>query len=377
MDYDTDSDGLIEITTLAQLDAIRLRPGRRRPPHQRPRLPVRLPRRRCGQRRRNGRRRAAWAAPTATPVVRTCLGYELMGNLNFDTDGDGSTHTAGVGDPGDDYYNAGAGWAPIGGHGETTHQAFTAILDGNDNDIENLYLNLETDAANAGTYVGLFADLTGTVRNVGLAQPYVKNARSGTAAFARTGALAGRNSAGGVVRGSSVTGGSVTGDQSVVTGTPINLVGCLLGYNAGTVRDSHAGCAATATGSDETRDQAGGLVGENAAITVDSVTGAGVGARQPRHRRCDRRPEGGRFGGYQHDRGPGDRQLRHRRCDRHRTPTAAPAACWAGLLPAPMCTAATPPAMSASVAATPSRAAWWGKPTAPAPRSTTVTPPAL
>ena len=111
---------------------------------------------------------------------------------------------------------------------------------------------------------------------MGLANPYVKNARSGTAAFARTGALAGRNSAGGVVRDSSVTGGSVTGDQSVVTGAPNNLVGCLLGYNAGTVRDSHAGCAAMATGSDETRDQAGGLVGENAAITVNSVTGAGT-----------------------------------------------------------------------------------------------------
>ena len=100
-----------------------------------------------------------------------------MSDLDFDTDGDGSTHTAGVGDPGDDYYNGGAGWAPIGGHGETTHQAFTATFDGNDNDIENLYLNLETDAANAGTYVGLFADLTGTVRNVGLTDPYVKNAR--------------------------------------------------------------------------------------------------------------------------------------------------------------------------------------------------------
>ena len=141
------------------------------------------------------------------PVVNTCLGYELMSDLDFDTDGDGRTHTAGVGDSGDDYYNAGAGWSPIGGHGETTHQAFTAVFDGNDNDIENLYLNLETDAANAGTYVGLFADLTGTVRNVGLADPYVKNARSGTAAFARTGALAGRNSVGGIVRDSSVTGG--------------------------------------------------------------------------------------------------------------------------------------------------------------------------
>ena len=211
------------------------------------------------------------------PVARTCLGYELMSDLDFDTDGDGSTHTAGVGDSGDDYYNAGAGWAPIGGHGETTHQAFTATFDGNGNDIENLYLNLETDAANAGVLVGLFADLTGTVRNVGLTDPYVKNARSGGGLFVRTGALAGRNNVGGVVRDSSVTGGSVTGDQSA--GTPISMVGCLLGYNAGAVRDSSASCAATATGAEDSagsRDQAGGLIGENAAIEVNSVTGAGL-----------------------------------------------------------------------------------------------------
>ena len=275
MDYDTDSDGLIEITTLAQLDAIRLDldgDGRPTSVHAyRAAFPV-------GDVGSDAEMGAAgrMGCSHSVPVVNTCLGYELMGDLDFDTDGDGSTHTAGVGDPGDDYYNAGAGWAPIGGHGEATHQAFTAIFDGNDNDIENLYLNLETSAANAGTYVGLFSDLTGTVRNVGLTNPYVKNARSGTAAFARTGALAGRNSAGGVVRGSSVTGGAVTGDQSVVADDAVNLVGCLLGYNAGTVRDSSAGCAATATGTEDYRDQAGGLIGENAAIMVNSVQGAGL-----------------------------------------------------------------------------------------------------
>ena len=158
-DYDTDSDGLIEITTLAQLDAIRLDlDGDGRPTSvlaYRAAFPVGD----VGSDAEMGTAVGRMGCSHGTPVVRTCLGYELMGNLNFDTDGDGSTHTAGVGDPGDDYYNAGAGWAPIGGHGETTHQAFTAILDGNDNDIENLYLNLETSAANAGTYVGLFADL--------------------------------------------------------------------------------------------------------------------------------------------------------------------------------------------------------------------------
>ena len=275
MDYDTDSDGLIEITTLAQLDAIRLDlDGDGRPTSvlaYRSAFPV-------GDVGSDAEVGAAgrMGCSHGAPVVNTCLGYELMSDLDFDTDGDGSTHTAGVGDPGDDYYNAGAGWAPIGGH-DANAQPYTAIFNGNGNDIENLYLNLDTDAANAGVLVGLFADLTGTVRNVGLANPYVKNTRSGGGLFVRTGALAGRNNVGGVVRDSSVTGGSVTGDQSA--GTPISMVGCLLGYNAGAVRDSSASCAATATGAEDSpssRDQAGGLVGENAAIEVNSVTGAGL-----------------------------------------------------------------------------------------------------
>ena len=275
-DYDTDSDGLIEITTLAQLDAIRLDlDGDGRPTAALAYLEA-FPLADIGSDAEMGTAVGRMGCSHGTPVVRTCLGYELMGNLDFDTDGDGSTHTAGVGDPGDDYYNGGAGWAPIGGH-DADAQAYTAIFNGNDNDIENLYLNLDTDAANAGVLVGLFADLTGTVRNVGLTDPYVKNARSGGGLFVRTGALAGRNNVGGVVRDSSVTGGSVTGDQSA--GTPISMVGCLLGYNSGAVRDSSASCAATATGAEDSpssRDQAGGLVGENAAIEVNSVTGAGL-----------------------------------------------------------------------------------------------------
>ena len=275
-DYDTDSDGLIEITTLAQLDAIRLDlDGDGRPTSvlaYRSAFPVGD----VGSDAEMGTAVGRMGCSHSEPVVRTCLGYELMSDLDFDTDGDGSTHTAGVGDPGDDYYNGGAGWAPIGGH-DASAQAYTAIFNGNDNDIENLYLNLDTSAADAGVLVGLFADLTGTVRNVGLTDPYVKNARSGGGLFVRTGALAGRNNVGGVVRDSSVTGGSVTGDQSA--GTPISMVGCLLGYNAGAVRDSSASCAATATGAEDSpssRDQAGGLVGENAAIEVNSVTGAGL-----------------------------------------------------------------------------------------------------
>ena len=66
------------------------------------------------------------------------------------------------------------------------------------------------------TFVGLFADISGggTVRNLGLVNPYVSNTRSGSTSFIRTGALAGRNNSGATVSGVAVTGGSVTATQN-------------------------------------------------------------------------------------------------------------------------------------------------------------------
>ena len=286
-DYDTDSDGLIEITTLAQLDAIRLDldgDGRPTSVHAyRAAFPVGD----VGSDAEMGDAGRMGCSHSA-PVVRTCLGYELMGDLDFDTDDSGSANAA------DDYWNGGAGWSPLGGHSGTP-RPFVATFDGNGNTISNLYINLSTDGADAATFVGLFADIgipgnptaspavpavPGVVRNVTLAEPSVNNVRSGGAAtgstWVRTGALAGRSNAGSVVRGSAVTGGSVTGRQGVVAGNAFNLVGCLLGYNAGTVRDSSASCAATATGADDASDRAGGLIGQNAATDegAGEVTGS-------------------------------------------------------------------------------------------------------
>ena len=277
-DYDTDSDGLIEITTLAQLDAIRLDlDGDGRPTAVHAYLAA-FPVGDVGSDAEMGDA-GRMGCSHSDPVVRTCLGYELMSDLNFDTDGDGSANAA------DDYWNGGQGWTPLGGHSGTP-RPFVATFDGNGNTISNLYINLDTDGAADATFVGLFADIgipgnptaspavpavPGVVRNVTLAEPSVNNVRSGGAAtgstWVRTGALAGRSNAGSAVRGSSVTGGSVTGRQGVVAGNAFNLVGCLLGYNAGTVRDSSASCAATATGANAPPtgiDRAGGLVGQNA-----------------------------------------------------------------------------------------------------------------
>ena len=213
-------------------------------------------------------------ANTATAKVAGCIGYELTRNLDFDTNGSGATYTTSstgtvTGDSGDTYYNGNAGWTPLGGHQETANRDFTATFEGNDYTVSNLYINLATTGANDGNYVGLFGDLaaTGKIRNVGLVDPYVANARGG-AGLSRTGALAGRNN-GGTVSGIYMSGGSVSGNYQIPR-ILSNTVGGLVGWNYGTVRDSYA------TGTVTSSDTAGGLVGyfSGGLVTDSYATGA-------------------------------------------------------------------------------------------------------
>ncbi len=277
-DYDTDSDGLIEIKSLAQLNAIRWDlngdgdPTAANAADYAAAFPGRSEAHGCPD-----------TDDTGTDPG-PCLGYELAANLDFDTDGDGATHTNGTGDDDDAYYTTttgtGAGWNPIGGADETTHQTFTTTFEGNNHTISNLYINLDTNTTSTATFVGLFADIAGggTVRNVGLVNPYVSNTRSGYALFTRTGALAGRNNSGSTVSGVAVAGGSVTGTKNGGSGNDANLVGCLIGYNGGTVTTSHASCAATATGSYFGGDLAGGLVGRSDSAIRDSYATGDISA---------------------------------------------------------------------------------------------------
>ena len=119
--YDSDDDGLIEIGSLAQLNAIRWDLD-------------------GDGAADNGAHVAAYAAafPNAATGMgcptnsddaddNDCIGYELTADLNFDTDGDGAVNWA------DEYWNSGAGWAPIGG--------FAATFEGNGHAISNLYIN--------------------------------------------------------------------------------------------------------------------------------------------------------------------------------------------------------------------------------------------
>ena len=254
--YDTDSDGLIEVSSLAQLNAMRWDLNgdgaidASASTSDTTAYNTAFPRRDL----RSGSR---MGCPSA------CTGYELMNNLDFNTDGS--------------YPN----WTGIGVASTGAATAFSAIFDGNDNTISNLSINSSTSTATGGGFIGLFGDVSGTIRDVGLLNVNITNTRTSTASsnnFGRTGALAGRLSSGGTVRGSYVAGGSVTHTTS---STSFGSLGCLLGYSEGTVRDSYATC--NATGANNFTLSIGGLIGETQG-TVDStyatgtVTNTGSGA---------------------------------------------------------------------------------------------------
>ena len=161
IDYDTDDDGLIEIYTLAQLDAVRHDlDGDGTPATE-------------------GETAYAAAYPDASdgmgcPTTDGCSGYELMANLDFDTNGSGRADT------GDTYWNDGQGWVPVGGAGSTSgsdrrsvtsRNPFHATFEGNGHTIANLFVQSEDTL-----FTGLFgyagydpaADSYSIIRRVGM-----------------------------------------------------------------------------------------------------------------------------------------------------------------------------------------------------------------
>ena len=110
--YDTDVDGLIDITTLAQLDAVRHDPDGDGVPE-------------AGE---DAYQRAFPAAGAAVLCGPRCSGYELHASLDFDTDGNGEVGA------GDAYWNGGSGWRPIGDDVEPV----SATFEGNGHTIRHL-----------------------------------------------------------------------------------------------------------------------------------------------------------------------------------------------------------------------------------------------
>ena len=188
-DYDDDNDGLIEVRTLDQLNAMRWDlDGDGGPASS---TPGRL-----------GAYSLAFAGgDTATGSGRMgcpatgCVGYELRADLDFDTSGDRRV------DANDDYPD----WEPIGTN-------YTSIFEGNGHTVTRMRIRTSDN------YGGLFdVVLGGEIRNVGLVDPDIDIREL------YIGGLTGRIR--GTIRGSYVEGGTISpgGGGAFVGGLVGNL----------------------------------------------------------------------------------------------------------------------------------------------------------
>ena len=191
-DHDRDDDGLIEVSTPAQLHAVRWDlDGDGTPDAEGGNAPY------VGA-------FALAVSGMGCPSPGGCVGYELAADLDLDVAP----------------YNAGAGWEPIGsGVGESWAKPYNARFRGNGRTISGLTIDRDRN------YSGLFGS-TGSgarIEGVGLLDPSVPRGQGSV------GALVGANA--GVVHASYVSGGTVAARTNV---------GLLVGQNLGVVSDSYA-----------------------------------------------------------------------------------------------------------------------------------------
>ena len=258
VDYNENGDNLIEIRSLAQLNAVRWDLDG------------------------NGASDDAGyvlAFPNPAPGMGcpdTCRGYELMADLDFDTDDDGSTVTYDsdgdpVPDDGDDYYNGGEGWLPIGG-------SFSSTFSGNGHTVSNLFINRAADNG-----IGLFGSLAGggSISRLGVVNANVTgNSGVGVLAGINNGMITdsyAAGSVGGAINVGGLTGlnrGTITSSYSTCVVQGGDSIGGLAGLNGGTITASYA------TGSVSGNEYVGGLAGESdvsGTITAGYFTGAASG----------------------------------------------------------------------------------------------------
>jgi hypothetical protein len=146
IDADADSDGLIDIASLEELNAIRFAMDG------------------SGQAMIEG----SLPDTSGCPIIlwqgiaqQRCHGYELVADLDFDTNGDGQMNEL------DNYWNDGEGWEPIG---SSYSSAFNANFHGNGHQIRNLYIDRSDDAGLFGYILGVRGDLS-TITEVAITGP--------------------------------------------------------------------------------------------------------------------------------------------------------------------------------------------------------------
>ena len=259
-DYDDDNDGLIEITTLAQLNAIRwdLNGDGQVASGDQTNYDAAFP---------NAEDNMGCSESIATISSNNtgnpaCTGYELGADLDFDT--------GTAGDRTDDtYYNSGQGWLPIGATaGSTTASAYTGDFDGGTAyKISNLQVNRSSTTTVA--HGGLFAELGSgaSVKNLrleGVSVVVATDTSATTGADVYAGGIAGKSA--GSITGSYVV-GTVKATQSDIPSNTTEgdaFAGGLVGHSTGAVLSSYARATVTAeqlSDTDNTEAQAGGLVG--------------------------------------------------------------------------------------------------------------------
>ena len=221
--YDADGDGLIEVSYLEQLNAIRYDldgDGRSSVEGYSNAFPV----------------------DDGEAICQTgCHGYELDRSLDFGKTGSYSSGRVNAA------WTSGSGWLPIG----IGDNPFSATLDGNGHTISNLYIKRLTGLDDPGQ-IGLFGMMSRSaiVQHLNLVNADLTGVRW-------VGGIAGKSDEGSVI---SV---SATGKMEAV-GQGGGLVGGLVGYNRGTVSDGFF----KGTLSCDRECQVGGIAGHhNGAMT--------------------------------------------------------------------------------------------------------------
>ena len=222
VDYDADDDGLIEITHLEQLNAIRWDlngDGVVENPANADDYAAAFP-----------------GASEGMGCRGNCMGFELANNLDFRNSGSYASRKVNA------KWTTGSGWLPIG-----LNENFGGTLEGNGHTIANLFIDYEKRvASNRPEFAGLFGYSYGDIHRVGLVNMDVSGGSV-------VGGLVGDN--GGNITDSYTT-GSVSGGR---------YVGGLVGGNDGNITDSHA--TGSVSGGDS---KVGGLAGES----VGNITGS-------------------------------------------------------------------------------------------------------
>lgn len=138
-------------------------------------------------------------------------------------------------------------WKPIG----TSSQPFIGTFDGNNKTISGLYIN-DSNKDNVGLfgYIGKNSTVTGTVKDVTLADSYVRGNKY-------VGGICGRNK-----------GGTIEQSTNQATVTGCGQVGGICGYNSGNITSCTAGGSVSTTSG----DSVGGICGYNTGGTVKSCT---------------------------------------------------------------------------------------------------------